>query len=141
MAERNVQGFEVVPVVFDFGPLDGREAEPAHDLLHPLDGLRDGMQPPDSHRSTRQRDIEGFALCAAFCFGEPRGGRLKGGFDRLFHRIEFLPSGWLVGLIDLAHALLHGLEAARFGTQELDPRFFKRTGTARAVERISRFGG
>ena len=58
MRPRDVERLEVVPLVLDLRALDGREAEPAHDVLHLLDRLRDRVQMAEAQRRAGQRRVE-----------------------------------------------------------------------------------
>lgn len=68
-------------------------------------------------------------------------GSCEGRFDLLLYLVETLASSRLVGLVDLAQALLHAAELARLGTEKLDPRGFQRVCRIGSVEgRLGLFG-
>ena len=68
-------------------------------------------------------------------------GRLEGGLDLLLDLVEPLAGRRLVGLVDLAQALLHGLEPAALGPEELDPRSLDGLGVAGRGEGRRRLAG
>ena len=46
----DVERLEVVPLVFDLGPIGDRETEPAHDVFEFFDRLRDRMEMAEPQR-------------------------------------------------------------------------------------------
>ncbi len=55
---RDVEGLEIVPLVFDLRPVDDSEAEPPHDVLELGDGLHQRMPTPTPRFGPRQTDIQ-----------------------------------------------------------------------------------
>jgi len=62
MIGRNVEGFEVVPVVFDFRTIFNREAGGAENLLDATAHACYGMQPPAGLAAPGQGDIDGIGV-------------------------------------------------------------------------------
>ena len=109
------------------GPSATREAQPAHDLLQLVDRLRDRVQMAQPRADAGHRGIElAGRRPPGRGRGQPLDGRLEGRLDRLLDLVEPLAGGRLVGLIDRAEALLHGLQPAALRAEELDPRGFQR---------------
>ena len=128
MLQGDVQGLEIVPGVFDLRPVGHGEAQPAHDVLQLLDRLRDRVQMAQPRADAGHRGIElarASALPAAL-FASRSIGRVEGRLDLLLDLVEALAGGGLVGLVDRAQALLHVLQPAAPGAEELDPRGFQR---------------
>ena len=62
VVRRNVEGFEVVVVVFDLVAAKDRIARAFEDLLNAIQRLRDGMEPAERRRSARQRHVDALVL-------------------------------------------------------------------------------
>ena len=62
------------------------------------------------------------AAATVFCRGDPLAGLFQGGLDLLLDGVETRAGGRLVGLLDAAEALLHGLQPPALGPQKLNPR-------------------
>ena len=139
--ERNVQRFEVVPLVFDLRTFGDGEAEPAHDLLELFDGLRDRMQPAEERPAARFGDIERQRRDVAAAGFESQLGRFERRFDALLGRVKVLAGGRLVGLVDRAETLLDGLEFAVLGAEKIDARRVERRIVGRNGERRFRSRG
>ena len=107
MLRRNVERLEVVPLVFDLGPVGHGEAQPAHDVFELVDRLRDRMQMPEP-RPARRAAWDRMAV-ARIRRRRPRStaaaGPLKGGFDPLLDFVKPLAGGRLVGTADRAELL------------------------------------
>ena len=100
----NVQGLEVVKVVFDFRSFRGVEAERGKDLAHALHRTRHRVQRSAGGLSSRQRDVDPFAL--KLRLDRLRGQGLHAGADTLgqllLEDVDRLPEllaqfGWKTG--------------------------------------------
>jgi hypothetical protein len=104
----DVERYEIMPSVFDFGAFDNGEPETPHDLFEMLDGLRDGMDTPQVMSRPRQRRVEQrtTAMRAVRVAGQTFGGSGHRRFDALFGFIELLASCWFIFLGKSAELLL-----------------------------------
>ncbi len=136
MRGRNVQRFEVMPLIFDLGAHGHGEAEPAHDLFEFFDRLRQRMQPAQPFCSSGQGAIERLAIGrGAAAFFEPLFGGCEGSFDLALDLVEPLATGRLFSGRERAQALLRSLELAALGSQKINAGSFQRIATGGRGER------
>ncbi len=62
MLQRNIQGLEIVPFIFNLGAIGHRETESPHDSLELFNGLRDRVQTAPPQDLTGQRRVKPFGL-------------------------------------------------------------------------------
>ena len=131
---RDVQGLEVVPLVFHLG------ASTALNPRRPIRSFSSSMVCVSGCRCPSRGRMPGTVGSNA---GRPRPscrrgqrclGRFERGLDLLLELVETLPGLRLVGLVDRAEALLGRFEPAALHPQELDPRSLQGRGVAGRLE-------
>ena len=107
MFERDIQGLEIVPLVFHLRAIDRGEPQASHQVFEFLDRLRERMQVPQPRPDSRHGGIEARTVGGRSCAGGQAGlGRFQRRLDLLLELVEALACGRLVGLIDRPEALL-----------------------------------
>ena len=141
MIGRDVQGLEVVPLVFDLRTVGHGESEPAHDLFQFLDRLRDRMEMAERRPRAGLRRIERRARRRRIGAGQSRLGFGERGFEKLLDFVESLAGRRFVGACDASQALLRRLQSSAFRAEKFDPRRFQCRLIRGAAERRAAGGG
>ena len=118
---RNRQGLEVVPLIFDLGPVYALEAQPAHDLLNAADRLGDRMEVTEADAVSGKRDVDRRHRGPGIPSRHSNLRRLEAGRDRVLRFVELLAAGRFVGWREATERFLDCLEAAALGAKELNP--------------------
>ena len=121
MLGRNSQGLEVVPLVFDLGPVHALEAQAAHDLLNAANRLGDWMEVTEADPVRGKRDVDRHELRPGGPGRDPGLRRLEAGRDRILRVVELFAAGRLIGWGEATERFLDRFEAAALGTEKLDP--------------------
>ena len=132
MRSGDIQGLEIVPLVLDFRSRGNRKAQPAHDVLELFDGKRQRVQMAPSWSRTWKRGVAGRGRGVRHgSRGNPLAGGGEGVLDGRLGFVEGFSGRGLVRAGHGAELLLHGLQTAALGPQELDPPGFQRIGVGR----------
>ena len=129
----DVEGFEVVPLVFDLRTVDDREPEPPHDAAKLIHRLRERMPPAPFEGRAGQRDVDPADRRSRFRqFGLTRVERR---LDAGLHLVELLADDGAFFGRNLPQQLLQVLQPAFLLAEKLDADGFDPVGIGCAGNR------